>query len=609
MMPPHVTEAMVRQGAAADSFSRGRQYFNEGAVVSMARRGDTFRAEVEGSEPMPYRVGGVFDAAGVTAATCSCPYTYGGWCKHIVAALLAYIDAPEEIEERLPLAELLAGLDRAALQDLLLGLAARDPDIADSIEVQLPLLAVATGDVAAPPSGGAGGLAPVPRPRQTPVDPQVVRRQVRAALRDRVSSYDDYDDSSGLTNATSPIVGQVWTYLAARDAPNALVVLETLTDEYVDNLDYMGEDESPFEDLGMAWAEALLSVDLTLVERRDWTKKLAEWRRQADDYSAGDGLIVAQEALKQGWDYPPLRRVLEGDITESGAWEEGDEPPAYADELAQARLNVLERQGRLQEYLYLAEAEGQTERYTTMLVRLGRAEEAVEYGLQHLVTPHETLTLAKALRERGDVEGALRVAERGLGLEREMQGRAALAVWLRDLAAGLGRTEQALAAALVAFQQEQSLASYLRVQEIAGDAWPERRDALLERLRAARSYYPEGPVDIFLHEGLIADAIAAVDAGATHTLVERVADAAATSHPEWVITISRRQAEGIMDQGKAQYYGSAAQWLGRARGAYKRLGREREWWAYRAELLAKHARKYKLVPLIKALTLSVLICC
>ena len=42
-----------------------------------------------------------------------------------------------------------------------------------------------------------------------------------------------------------------------------------------------------------------------------------------------------------------------------GAW--AGEAPAYADELAVARLNVLERRGRWQEYLYLAEAESQTE--------------------------------------------------------------------------------------------------------------------------------------------------------------------------------------------------------------------------------------------------------
>jgi uncharacterized Zn finger protein len=108
-------------------------------------------------------------------------------------------------------------------------------------------------------------------------------------------------------------------------------------------------------------------------------------------------------------------------------------------------------------------------------------------------------------------------------------------------------------------------------------------------------------VDIFLHEGLVEDAIAAVDQGATHTLVERVADAAVPSHPEWVIKTARQQAERLMDGGKSQYYGAAAGWLARARDAYRAQGRERDWQAYRQELLDKHSRKRSLVPLLKAL--------
>jgi len=618
MASPNLTEAMVRQHAAADSFSRGQEYYRQGAVVSLVRRGDTLRAEVEGSAPMPYRVVVTFDAADVTAATCSCPYAssgYGGWCKHIVAALLTYINAPEQVEERPPLADLLAELDSATLRELLLDLVAHDPDVADRIEARLPLLAApmaATGDAPPDPTGSTVEDAPpvptgptvgnAPPPRLTPVDAKAVRRQVRAALRDATSyDYDYYDDDGGAAaDATRGTVDQAWAYIAAGDAPNALTVLEVLIEEYIEQLDLIGESEGLFSELGTALAEALLSMDLTPTERRDWTEKLAEWRGQADDYGSGAGLLVAQEALKQGWDYPPLQRVLRGEITEAGAWEQGEEPLAYADELAEARLNVLERQGRLQEYLYLAEAEGQTARYTTMLVRLDRVEEAVAYGLEHLITPEETLTLATALRERGDLENALRVAARGLDLEG--QGKAELAVWLRDLAAGMGRTDVALTAALAAFREQLDLASYLRAQEIAGAAWPEYRPALLDRLRAVRSYYPQGPVDVFLHEGLIADAIAAVDAGATHTLVERVADAAIATRPDWVIAASRKQAEDIMNGGKSQYYGAAAQWLTRARDAYRAADREPEWRAYRADLLVQHARKYKLMPLLKALT-------
>ncbi len=56
-----------------------------------------------------------------------------------------------------------------------------------------------------------------------------------------------------------------------------------------------------------------------------------------------------------------------------------------------------------------------------------------------------------------------------------------------------------------------------------------------------------------------------------------------------------------MDRGKAELYSSAAGWLAKARTAYRELGREEEWQAYLNELLNTHGRKYKLVPMLKAL--------
>jgi uncharacterized Zn finger protein len=57
-----------------------------------------------------------------------------------------------------------------------------------------------------------------------------------------------------------------------------------------------------------------------------------------------------------------------------------------------------------------------------------------------------------------------------------------------------------------------------------------------------------------------------------------------------------------MDDGKALYYHAAANWLARARDAYRATGREQEWQSYRADLLNRHRRTYTRMPLLKALT-------
>jgi uncharacterized Zn finger protein len=166
----------------------------------------------------------------------------------------------------------------------------------------------------------------------------------------------------------------------------------------------------------------------------------------------------------------------------------------------------------------------------------------------------------------------------------------------------MGDPSQAAAAAVAAFEEVPTLSGYLRVRNVDEAGWSDRRETLLDYLRGLLpSHYPRGPVDIFLHEGLIDDAIAAVDHDAAYTLVQRVAGAAVASRPDWVINAARRQAEGLMDAGKSKYYHAAARWLTQARDAYRATGREQEWQTYLQELLARHSRKRSLAPLLQSL--------
>ena len=394
------------------------------------------------------------------------------------------------------------------------------------------------------------------------------------------------------------VLDQAWKFINAGDGRSALDILEAITDEYVEDWtdvdDSDGDASGFFSELGPAWTEALLTADLTADERAEWADRLKAWAREIDDYGVEDAFDHAIRAAEVGWDSPLLRRILAG----GGLGPSVDESAIEPDALIAARLNVLDRQGRHDELLRLARALGQHERYATMLARLGRTGEAVAHGLEHLDQAPAALALAKALREREELDAALRIAERGLSLE---GSKAELAVWLRDLASVAGRPELALVAAEVAFREAPSLAAYERARELAGARWQTLRAALLDHLRRAQSYYAEGPVEVFLHEGLIDDAIAVADRSYSYGLIERVAEAAISARPDWVIQTSRKQAEAIMDAGKSNYYPTAARWLTHARAAYRAAGREPEWKTYLAELLARHARKYTLVPRLREL--------
>jgi uncharacterized Zn finger protein len=588
-----LTEALIREHSEPESFRRGQEYYRDGAVRWITRCGDAIEAEVEGSALRPYQVSVTFDTAGVTSAACTCPYDWGGWCKHVVATLLMCLHEPQAIEEREPLETRLAGLSAEQLREVLLRIADTDSQTAAVIERHLEFLAPArpeaSDEVAATNKDGR-------------TDGRAVRKAVRGVLHslDRMRASEAYWHVGSVVDEVREVLWQARERLDAGDGDGALAVLEAVTEAYLADWEWLddsdGEASGFFEDLACAWMEALLTADLTPAEGNAWAAKLESWADDLEKYGLSETLSIASLAASRRWDDPALQTVLQGMLPyhTSGL----ADLVAEHRELTAARLKVLERQGRLEEYLRLARVTGQTEAYATMLVRLGRVKEAVDYGREHLETAVGALRLAQGLRERGALNEALEMAEHGTLLPGP---RAGLATWLCDLARGMGQTETALRASVLAFRERPELGAYLSARELAGAGWNSLRDQLLADLRAAPAPCPAGHVEVFLHEGFIADAIAAVKGAWDYRLVDRVAKAAIEAHPDWVIDTCRKQAEAIMNAARAELYDAAVRWLEHAREAYRVAGREDDWRVYLQGLVVRHTRKHKLRPMLEAL--------
>ncbi|MBD3883288.1 SWIM zinc finger domain-containing protein [Phormidium tenue FACHB-886] len=583
-MIPKLSEATIRHHTTAQPFERGQGYYRAGSVNSLVQRGNRLLARVEGSEVNAYQVDVHFDRGGITRATCTCPYNYEGWCKHIVAALLTCLHQPDRIEQRPELATLLTSLTREQLQTIVQNLANEQPEWMDAVEVQIALLNQ--------PKTQKSKKAP----RRTTVDPKPIERQVERIL-DRYAAQ--WNDEPALDEIRD-MMQKADAFLEQGDGNNALIILGAIVRAYVQdwmNLDgSSGESGAIFEELDDAVTEAILSAELSESERQQWQKELKNWQKEVDDYGV-DNFEMSLTALQQGWDYPPLREVLQGKVTELGAWE--DEAPDFADDLAWIRLKILERQGRHQEYLYLAEAEGQTDRYLQMLAKLGRSQEAIAVAEQEMSTADEAWTLAQTLREQGELEQALKIAMKGLSLGGHNHYR--LAVWASELAEAMDQ-EAALQARLKAFQLQPSLPDYLKLKELAGYRWGSLQQELLTRLRQdSSSLSAKAKAAIFLEEGLIDDAIATVAplSSFESAIIHPVMDAAVTHRPDWVIENARPRAESIMNAAQAQYYYHAVNWLRRVRAAYLQLGQKEEWKRYRTALLQTHFRKHKLISMLQ----------
>jgi hypothetical protein len=89
-----LTVEKIRSLCTEDSFKRGLKYFEEGRVKQVDFFGDTITAVVQGAENYRVTIRVNEDIEG----RCSCPYDWGGYCKHVVATLILYSQGYEKLK-------------------------------------------------------------------------------------------------------------------------------------------------------------------------------------------------------------------------------------------------------------------------------------------------------------------------------------------------------------------------------------------------------------------------------------------------------------------------------------------------------------------------------
>lgn len=593
---PSLREDAIRARASERSYARGETYYENGDVFSAVWRNGHLTAEVQGSQHEPYFVQVDFEGNDITGAYCTCPYDWGGDCKHIVAALLFMLHEPEQVAFRPPLEDLLAPLSREQLMTLLLDLSMDVPETLEPLERLLARL------VTQEASSSTASSQPPP-----PIDLDLLWRQIKADLRASIQTgysgwYDDDFYDSDLGEALTPALEQGRALLDAGQARSALVLLEAATqawDDGINSLDeyvveaFEGFAEEFTQPLAELWIEALLWADLTPQERKDWAQQLDEY---AASLYGGHSLKMAATAAQQGWDYPPLVAAMQGNITSKGAWE--GEAPNYADSLAKIRLRILDQRGQYQEYLNLAQAEGEIMSYLYMLIRLNQIDKAVNEAMETLTMPDDFLSVTRKMAEHGFSEQALSLGQHALTLDKR-RGKGDLAEWLRDQAQASGRTSLALQAAQCALDEHPNLENYRALQKVAGKQWKQLRSAALDAV--ARSKSAEDKVAVYLYEKMYPQAMKVVDSTAWYYNITPVIKAVKTEYPEWAFEQCRKRAEGIMDAGRSKDYATAAEWLRLGRDILYAAEMQSPWESYLSHLLEIHRRKYKLVPLLKNL--------
>lgn len=127
---PTLTRDQIRQRCTGQSFERGSEYFHTGAIGNPGLHDWTLSAMCHGSDPTPYRVAVELMPMTIADTSCSCPYNGQGDCKHIVALLLTYTEAPELIFSIDTLLDMLAEKPKGNLIHVISELLKRTPALA-----------------------------------------------------------------------------------------------------------------------------------------------------------------------------------------------------------------------------------------------------------------------------------------------------------------------------------------------------------------------------------------------------------------------------------------------------------------------------------------------
>ncbi len=453
--------------------------------------------------------------------------------------------------------------------------------------------------------------------RRKKVDSEVYRRQVIGILHslDRMRASEAYWHVEGLTHQLHAVQETATKFLDAGDPETALAILMAIVDEGGHGIEYIDDSDGYFsgymDSLGEPLAEVILSLDMSAVEREKLVQKLEKQSRYLADYGMEGGLDLAIQAATSGWGethatdeesksaaaHRAVRgRAVDDEEEENEDYvEDWDDEEPYDDEwrartagnLTEAKLNVLKRQGRTDEYLALCKKTGRHLRYALMLCDVQRVPEAITYAEKHLASASDAHKMAERLRELGDIAEAISMGERGLKLA---GSKVHLGEWLGAIEEAQGRTKQAVQAWLAAFPEHPTLAAYETLKRLAGKTWRNLQPQVMETLR--KSHDAMTLAQVLLSEQEWDEAIKVAERrDVWYTVIETVADAVVPHRPEWVARMSIKQAERLMVEAKSDRYPIAANWLKKAKKAYTQMGQTQQWQAYLERVKEQYRRR------------------
>lgn len=529
-----------------------------------------------GSEPLPYHISARLGTSGIQETACSCPYDWGGDCKHIVALLLTYLHEPESFEGRPTLDTSLQDRSKDDLIDLIKQMVERYPDLQRFVDRPAPAAVIEDG---------------------RPVDTQAFRKELHYAL----------NNFGGWGDRTAEFTLREITRTAKRfatqgDWKNAVSIYCAIVEECVAvdgaPVDDEGEYSYAFADVLGQLAECLEqpAVVENEVERRkvlnallmayiwdvdfggvgisDDVPDYVETHARPDDLTAIRKQIIAaqQHTARNSYSMWGVR-VYEEFLMRLDGLEQVD---------PEITLKRLRDGGH---YQLLAEK----------LLELKRPDEALTVMREHLTLPYEQLQMAYLLVTYSHDDLAIQMAEESLQQTHNPQ----LADWLIGLYRQRGDHESLLRWELKQMQSNPDVVYYAGLKPAAQTLgnWEMVQAQVLKDLEAQGRY--DTLVQIYLYDeewDKAWETLPKVKTSTTYlwggsSLEFEVAQKTRHARPARAIPVYMKHARSQINRVDRRGYASAAELLHVVRELYDQMGDEETWLERITELREEFANR------------------
>ncbi len=303
-------------------------------------------------------------------------------------------------------------------------------------------------------------------------------------------------------------------------------------------------------------------------------------------------------ALKEGWSAPQLNLILSGNFDRPQ-----EELDRTASSVARLRLIILEQQKRYAEYENLARYEKLTLQLVHILIVQGKVDQALQISQIQVLTNVDALAIAKEFYDAQYIQQAILIASHGLTLEGWYKND--LCEWLGAVAEEQEDYSLAQKVHILAFETKILLSHYHQALKVTPpNETGSMKDQLLNFIRNKKSTYVcEDAVDIFLHEGLLTDAMNEVSkpvvfAYSDGAALKKVMIAVMSSQMDWIAEQGLKQALAVINSGKANHYGQAIDWLQLVKEAYEKHDKLTDWYVCLNQIRIGHKTKRKLMEML-----------